>query len=221
MISILKGDISITDNESFVRDIIVNPISNIKIISLEEVSTLPLDSPNVLAGATLLPPIEALIAAADGDEALFDEIYFNYYNTREVVEYVSAVITYLYRGGSFILFYPEDDHAVKGKFLDMFWKRYGIMIGEVGVRQSQYDIMCTPIWLESIYNISGISSLDLLYLYPKEALIEDRLIYKLVMDISPPGESYQEKAQDILRLRDRLKEHRDLIIPFTTKGAQY
>ena len=214
---ILKGDISITDNLQFVEDVMVNPISNIKIISLEEVSTLPLDSPNVLAGATLLPPIEALIAAADGDEALFDSIYFDYYNHQNVIEYVSAIITYLYRGGSFILFYPEDDHAVKGKFLEMFWKRYGIMIGEIGVRNSQYDNSCVPIWLESIYNIGAITALELLYYYPNEALIEDRLIYKLIMEISPLGENYQEKVQDILRLRTRLKEQRNLIIPFTMK----
>ena len=213
--TILKGDISFTDNINFVQDIIVSPISDIKIISLEEVSTLPLDSPNVLAGATLLPPIEAQIAAADGDEPLFDEIYFEYYNTPTVVEYVSAIITYLYRGGSFVLFYPDDEPTLKGKFLDMMWKRYGIMIGEVGIRESQYDMSCTPIWLESIYNIGGISALDLLYLYPLEAPIQDRLIYRLIMELSPVGENYQQKAQEILRLRDRLKEKRDLIIPFT------
>lgn len=220
MVPILKGDISFTDNIDFVKDIISDPLPNVTIVSVEEIATIPLNAPNVIPGAVLLPPIDGMIAAADNDEPLFDEIYFFHYNTPTVIEFVNVLITYLYRGGSLILFYPEDELGIKSKLIDMFIKRYGILIGEISIRPCQFDIRYTPIWLESTLLTNSIDPIELLYLYPKEAKLEDRLIYRLIMELAPVGETYQQQVDYILHLRDALKINRNLIIPFVSvKGV--
>lgn len=213
---ILRGDMSITDNFEFIRDIALSSPSNqVKIINLEEVPSLDNDKlPNVIGGTIILPPIEALMAAANGDEQMFDQAYVEHLNTPVVVEFIDLLITALYKGTNLILFYPEDDLHLRGKILDIFWKRFGIMIGTVGQCQCQYDISCTPIWLEGIYDIGAISPYELLSMYPEEAMIQDRLIYKLIIAINPVGKSYQDKADYIISLKQKMKEKPNLIIPF-------
>jgi hypothetical protein len=211
---ILKGDISITDNFDFIRDIITSPPNEkIKVISLEEVPTIDTSLPNVIGGALLLPPIEAMMAAVDGDAPLFTQRYVDHLNNPAVSEMISILITALYRGTNLILFY-SDDIGIKDKIKEIFWSRYGIGIGEVGQYPATYDVFCTPIHLESIFDIGAIDPFELLYLYPEEALMQDRLIYKLVIAIRPIGDNYQERAEYILNLRHRLKENRKLIVPF-------
>lgn len=212
---ILRGDISITDNFDFIRDIITSPPNNnIKVISLEEVPSIDMNLPNVIGGTFILPPIEAMMAAANGDEEMFIQLYVDHLNTPAVMEFISLIITVLYKGTNIILFYPEDDLHLKEYIVDIFFKRYGILIGEVGQRQCQYDVSCEPIWLESIYDVGAIDPYELLYLYPEEALLQDRLIYSLINAIRPLGNNYQERVQVILDLRHKLKDKRDLIVPF-------
>ena len=95
-----------------------------------------------------------------------------------------------------------------------FWKRYGILIGEVSVRPCQYDISATPIWLESTFEAGVISPMEFLRLYPEEADIQDRIIYNLVTAIQPVADTYQEKVDYINSLKHKLKEKKNLVIPF-------
>ena len=212
---ILKGDMSITDNIDFIRDIIYSPPNdNVKVISVEEVPTIDTSLPNVIGGAFILPPIDAMMAAANGDEEAFYNLYIDHMNTAPVMDFVSLLISALYRGISLILFFPVDDLDLKKYILDIFWKRYGIMIGEIGIRPCQYDITATPIWLESTFETGIIDPIQFLQLYPKEADIQDRMIYKLVMAINPIADTYQEKANYINSLKFKLKEKPNLKIPF-------
>lgn len=215
MDSILKGDISITDNIDFIKDIIYSPPNdNVKVISVEEVPTIDTSLPNVIGGAFILPPIDAMMAAANGDEEAFYSLYIDHMNTAPVMDFISIIISVLYRGTSLILFYPIDDLDLKKYILDMFWKRYGIMIGEIGIRPCQYDVTATPIWLESTFETGIIDPMEFLYLYPKEADIQDRMIYKLITAINPIADTYQEKANYINSLKFKLKEKPNLKIPF-------
>ena len=212
---ILRGDLSITDNFEFIRDIITSPPNdNIKVISLEEVPTIDLNLPNVIGGSFLLPPIDAMMAAANSDEEMFTQLYVEHLNNPAVTEFIALIITVLYRGTNLILFYPDDDLNLKGNILDILWKMYGIAVGEIGLRQCQYDVSCTPIWLNLIYMTGALNPMELLYLYPEKALLEDRLIYNLITAIRPIGDTYQEKAQFILDLRHKLKENKNVIVPF-------
>ena len=216
---ILKGDISITDNIDFIRDIIFSPPNdNIKIISVEEVPSIDINLPNIIGGACLLPPIDAMMAAANGDEEAFYSFYVDHMNTPAIMEFVNLLISVLYRGTSLILYYPEDDLNLKGHILDMFWKRYGILIGEVSVRQCQYDITATPIWLESTFETGVMSPMEFLRLYPEGVDIPDRIIYNLIAAIQPVGDTYLEKVNYINSIKHKLKEKKNLIIPF--KQAQ-
>ena len=58
----LKGTIFVTDNVDLV---LKSSINNTKIISLDEDGVLP-QSPNIVGGLCLLPPIDAKIAEGDG-----------------------------------------------------------------------------------------------------------------------------------------------------------
>lgn len=210
---ILKGDIEITDNIDFVREIMYSNIPNTKIISLDENGTLPLDHPNVLGGVCLLPPMDALIAEADGDEQSFDIIYFNHFSEPFVEQFVVALITFLFKGGHLILYYPELNSVIGTKLLQMFWNKYGINIGRVGFSNCSYDKSCTPIWLGYMYSIDILSSYELLYLYPNDALIPQQIMDKLLLDISPYRKDFQDKVDYILALRSKLKEQPYLKIP--------
>ena len=96
----------------------------------------------------------------------------------------------------------------------MWYKRYGIMIGEISVRPCQYDNSAIPIWLQAIFRTGAISPFELLTLYPEEALIEDSLMYNLIAAIKPIGTSFNEKVKYIISLRHKLKENPNLIVPF-------
>lgn len=214
MDNILKGDISITDNVRFIRDIITSSPLNVKVISLEEIMSLPEESPNVIYGGQLTPPIEALMAAADGDEALFNQIYYAEFDKPELVELISVMITYLYRGGSFLLYYPDDDLNLKQKILDIFWLRYGIGVGEVPSRPARYDISCTPIWLGMMYNLGTIDAREFLSLYP-DAPILDNLMQKIILELHPAFcNSYDECVARILEYKKALNKNPNMIMPF-------
>lgn len=210
---ILKGDIQITDNIDFVREIMYSNIPNTKIISLDESCSLPLDHPNILGGACLLPPMDALIAEADGDEQSFDIIYFNHFSEPFVEQFVIALIVFLFKGGHLIMYYPELDTNIAPKLLQMFWNKYGISIGKIGFNECIYDESCTPIWLGYIYSIDIINPYELLYLYPNDAMIPQQIMDKLLLDISPYGSGYQDKVNFILDLRYKIKEQPKLKVP--------
>ena len=212
---ILKGDLSITDNIDFVREIAYSPSnSNVKVISVEEVPSIDVNLPNVIGGAFLLPPIDAMMAAANDDEYSFRQLYIEHLNTPPVMDFISIMLSALYKNISLVLFYPEDDLNLKSYMLDIFFKMFGVAIGEIGSRQCQYDVTAAPIWFESLLAIGTIDSMEFLYLYPEEAIIPDRLIYNLITAIAPTGNTYQDKVDFILDLRHKLKQNRNLIIPF-------
>ena len=80
---ILKGDISITDNLAFIQDVLQNNTNPaLRIVSMDEENSIPENHPMVVKGTCLLPPIDALIAEADGNEPLYDRIYNDYLNEK-------------------------------------------------------------------------------------------------------------------------------------------
>lgn len=207
---ILKGDISLTDNIQAVREILYSNNPQVKIVTLEEDGMLPLNHPNVLSGACLLPPIDALIAEADGDENLFDSIYFEHFNQPFQFQFIAALMTALYLGTNLILFIPELDTNVPMKLKQHFYLRYGIDLGIVGLKPCQYDPKCIPMWLQFIYVVNGISARELLYYYPVNAVIPPNMMDKLLVELKPYGKSLQDKENYILYLCSRYKEKPNL-----------
>lgn len=214
MIQILKGDISFTDNINLVRDIIFSNTPNVKVITLEEEGILPLNHPNVVKGTCMLPPVEALIAEADGDEKMFDTIYSDYLSTPFMIEFVSALMLSLYSGNSLILYYYElDGNNIVPKIRQHIFQRYGIYIGILGSNDiCKYDNRCLPIWLSSIYMINGISVRDFLLYYPINVTISQNIMNKILMEMRPYGNSLEEKEKYIYSLVAKFKQHPNLKI---------
>lgn len=216
--AILNGSMDITNNLDFVREMMFSNNPNIRIVSLDEDNILPTDHPLILGGTCLLPPMDALIAEADGDEQLFDNCYGNHFNDPFVTQFVGALIIFLHNGGNIIFFCPELDTNIGKKFLQHFWVRYGIQIGIIDINQCSFDYSCIPIWLTFIYMASVIHPFELLYFYPEDAMIPNNIMDKLLMEISPVG-TYEEKVKYILDLRSKLKNNPNTIVPLRSSDA--
>jgi len=212
---ILNGTMSITDNLGFVREMMNSGNPNIRIVSLDEDNILPTDHPLVLGGTCLLPPMDALIAEADGDEHLFDTCYSNHFNDPFVTQFIGALITFLHNGGNILYFCPELDTNIGKKFIQHFWVRYGIGISIIGANQCvpMTDNSCIPIWLQFIYQTGSIHAFELLYFYPEDAMIPDNMMDRLLIEISPVGDSFEDKVRYILDLRSKLKKNAQTIVP--------
>lgn len=201
---ILKGTIYITDNEDIIYQTPLN--GNTKIISLDEDGVL-MENDAILVGTCLLPPIEAKIAEADGNEPLYDTIYSNHLLEPYQQQFISALLSYLYKGGNLILFLPELGCTnTKEKFIYHMYKLYGIHCGLIGhpdlsVSNYYYDERCIPLWLNMIYSVHVISAYEYLYMYPADAIIQNiAILSELIDEINPYGESINDKINYILHL---------------------
>lgn len=203
--SILKGTIYITDKEEIVYNAPL--MSGTKIINLDEDGVL-MEHESIIGGTCLLPPIEAKIAEADGNEQMYDLIYANHLLEPFQQQFISALLSYLYKGGNLILFLPELGYTnTMQKLIFHIWDKYGVHIGIIGdmnpqVANCYYDDKCIPIWLNMIYSARVISYKEYLYMYPLDAVIQNhQVIEELINEISPLGESINDKLVYIDRLR--------------------
>lgn len=214
---ILKGDITLTDNLEFVKEILFSNSPNTKIISLDESNSIPLEHPNVIGGICLLPPIDALIAEADGDEELYNQYYYDHFTNPSVEQFVAAVVILLMSNINLLVYIPEIDQTnTAKKLMEMFWRRYGIGMGVMSntiQKSHNYDYSASPIWLGFAIKSNVISCRDYLYAYPIDCSIPDDILQYIIMDISPLGDSYTDKANYIYSLVYKLKEKPNLIIP--------
>ena len=208
--SIIKGNISITDNFPFINDLISSMQSNTKIIVLEEETNLPLNHPNVINGSCLLPPIEALIAEVDGNKPLFESIYNDYLNSPFVFEFMSAIITALHNSINIILYYPGlNGNIIIQNLLGFIYQRYGIGIGVIGYSNTTLNPNYSSLWISYMYITNGISGMEFLYYYPENIKIEDNIIDKIILDlklyVSP-----EHKESYIYGLVHKVKEKKNL-----------
>ena len=104
MNNILNGTMYITDNPEVIYNIPLNQ-PNIKIVNLDEDGVL-MNNDAMLVGTCLLPPVQAKIAEADGNEMLYDTIYNNHILEPHQQEFISALLSYLYKGGNLLFFLP-------------------------------------------------------------------------------------------------------------------
>ena len=198
---LLRGNIYITDS----LDVIYNASTDgsIKIISLDEDNILP-ESKDILGGTCLLPPLEAKIAEADGNEPLYDRCYINHLMAPYQQQFISAIISFLYKGGNLILFLPEIGYNnTMNKFIQHFFTLFGIHIGIIGEQDPRKancysDTRCIPIWLNMIYSARVISVFEYLYMYPVDALIDNQeVLMQIITELRPYGQSINEKINYI------------------------
>lgn len=205
---ILKGTIVATDDMNLINSV---PNSTIKILSLDEENRLNPNLPSVVVSTCLLPPMAALMAESDGDEDLYDMYYYTHLNDPFIQQFMAAIISWMYRGGSFIIFAPQMRDTVHIlKLRQKLWMLYGIGFG-IGDYKFELDFRCIPIWLNLMFRYSIISPYEYLTKLPKDAKIDNMTMQKLIANISPYAENFDESADIINRIHQGVKNNK--IIP--------
>ena len=204
---ILTGRIDITDNIILIRELLNSLADSTVIINLDEDNKL--EGNIVIQGTMLLPPPEAIIAEQDGDEYSYDTILNEYYNIPDMQMFVTGIINMLYRGNNILFYYPDlnpTESITIPKLLNLFWNKFGLGIGIIGIRECSYNCANTPMWLNMLYSVDAISAYEYLSKYPNDAKILDSFMSKLIADIRPIDEGSENKINTIYRLRKMLHE---------------
>jgi len=201
---VLYGRIDITDNVEIVRTIINSLDNSAVIINLDEDSRI--DGNNVIQGSVLLPPPEAIMAEQDGDQFAYDAIMDDYYNIKDIQLFVTGIINMLYRGVNVLIYYPDLDpkeSITVPKLINLYWNKFGLGIGVLGVSDCYYNNNSIPMWLNMLYDANAIGPYEYLCKYPLDAKLLDNYISKLINDIRPAD---KDKSKGIFRLHKRLHD---------------
>ena len=214
----LTGKIFITDKIEVVNNFPITPMS--RIINLDEDDVLPKETPYIISGQCLLPPIESKIAEADGNEAAYDEHYRKVLTNQYNQTFMAALISFLYKGGNLLLFLPELGYSLTcDKLIEHVLRIYGIQIGKIGYESNEYhkiteselhcfyDANYTPMWLDMVYLSGVISPYEYLLEYPIGLRLGNgnpEIMEKLIADLLPVGYTLIEKESSINFLRERL-----------------
>lgn len=206
---LFKGDICITHDINLVYDILKRGIDSNKIVNLDE--DMVINNPNVVVGNCLLPPPAALMAEVDGDEAMYDSIYYNYCQDDFMIKWFNAILGSLYVGNSIMFYYPPiNDNEIKtiSKFINMLYAMIGIHVGciernEVSfVDQTDYKRMIQ--WSEILYRMKLMSAEEFLYWRPIITIsnydtdMEEDLYETIAADLQLVCDSY-ESARKFIR----------------------
>lgn len=202
--------IDITDNWDIVYGVLRDPSSPVIVVDMNEDNdpNIPKDHPRVIGGSCLIPPMEALIAAADGEVEVFRAIYGEHFMSPFIDSYVGAIIIALMTGKQILISY-NDELGIVNEFINIFYSRYGIKIGVPGESEGMFDPSCIPIWLQYMYRENTITGIEFLFNYPVNVQINDAMMSKLINELMPVG----NKVQEIYRMVQLLKETPTLINP--------
>lgn len=209
------GRIDATNNWDIANGVLMDPMSQVIVIDMEDdISANPelRNHPRFIGGGCLIPPMEALIAAADGEAQVFKMMYAEHFETPFVDSFVAALIISLINGRQLLLYY-SDELGIMETMIDIFWARYGIKIGSVGEHDCEFDPTCIPIWLQYAYQENNIDARSFLFNYPLNVRINYSMMQKLIVDIMPVGSDDEEKAKEIYRMVQLLKETPNLENP--------
>lgn len=215
---VAPADISMTSNLDLVMDILIQnpyPETKVKVINLSMDSpTLPAEHPNLIGGTVLLPPIDALCAEQDGDEAKYNRLYLAYFQEDRVNLFMEALISALLLGTNIVLYVHDsaEFESTPRKLREVVGYLYGIHIGSLGQFPVQYEIQdhrCVKCWLTAAYKCNAITPREFMYLYPGP-IDSDEMLNKLIYDLCPLDE---DKVKFVQELTAKLKEKPDLIVP--------
>lgn len=147
----IPGKLFITNN----IDIVFHPIQPCVILNMDEEKKLSMQLPNCIEGTCLLPPVDAKIAEVDGDELKYNTIYMAHLAHQE--EFMAAIIMYLFKGGTIIIYLPDEYNYTKEKLTEFLFTIYGLKPGDIDTPQDPmranfiYDGYKTPYRLNLLY----------------------------------------------------------------------
>ena len=209
---IIKGTAYITGDVNVIYN---TPMNNmIKVVSMDEDGIL-MENDSIITGTCLLPPVQAKIAEADGNEQLYDTIYTNHLLDQYQQQFISALLSFLYKGGNLIFFLPELGYTnTMEKFTALMYSRYGIHIGLIGhqnpaIANFYLDERCIPIWLDMIYSVRVIDAYEYLYQYPLDAPLgcNSRTMEQLLDEIRPFEDTINKRVEYIIKLHKLIHEN--------------
>ena len=217
----LLGNIYITTDKGIVYETL-NTRPDIKLVNLDEENKLRIDPNRYIVGSILLPPVEAIIAEVDGDEQKYDFIYNAHISSDIVREYIACLLAFLYRGGSVLMYFPDEDYNnTLKKLLYFILINYGVHIGiiedqdpnnQICYLDNRYDGLI----LDLIYFYTGIIDWrEYLFQYPINLPIKESIMDIILNQMKPFGNTYKEKIDTVLRIRERIKKNPKIIVPIT------
>lgn len=202
-----------TDNRQEVMNIISSNAPNIKVLDLEEDASLPLDHPMVANGIAILPPVDSMIAEQDGNANAYFDFYYKRMCEPEQEDFMTAIICFLCNGNTMVVYIPNIRSVLASMFRKVIDAKYGILIGMYPQEQTLYNYDFAPVWLWKMYTVNFISARDYMILFPKEQLIPDYAKPSLMYELNLFGTDYQDKSNSLERIKNRLKEDRNFILP--------
>lgn len=168
--------------------LVMNDSGPAQIMSLDESLA---QSQWVMAATILLPPPVAMIAEADGKADEFYMIYRSYLATKEVSDFMNAMICFLFSGGNLIIYIPKvfQDSAFVPALFQYMYEIYGVQVG-TEERPFWYDNRYDPVNFNILYSLNVIDAYTYLSIYPISlmdmSVYEKQLIgNKLYMEIQP------------------------------------
>lgn len=220
MLQLLLGPTYVTSSEDVIFGLDYNK-ELVRVISLDEDEILP-ESPMIIGGTTLLPPIPAKIAEADGNEPLYDQLYHDHLISKFNEEYIAAVLSFLALGGKIVFFVPSvlDENYTRQKFLYHFSNIYGIIPGDLDSKDP-VALVCKndtynhqQQWADLIYYYTNQFTAYQYMIYTRfDVQLNSAIMNKLLSDLKPYASTIEEKINIINELRKQLQVNPNITIP--------
>lgn len=179
---IINGSIYLTSDPNM----IINNINSSKVINVTE-SPIYVEHPNSVKASILLPPIDALMADQDNNIELLRNIYYRYFVSDEVTEFMAIICAVLNKGVNIFMYVPGEElreFSYVGILLEMISNTYGIYIG-TSQRQFAFDSRFNQYIADLLFNNNLLD----INIYMKEAdfnIAANESIIKLDMILNPP-----------------------------------
>lgn len=226
-----KGTMRIVKDPNIIRCIPYN--KNIIVINLDEDDEYNLNNLKyVMGGTCLLPPMDAMIAEANGDANDYDIIYHNHLYEPFQLEYFSALLAYIYTKGDIIFYYPQDDIECTNtfiKFLEHIYTAYGIHIGYFYPKNRSelffIDVRRYGFILDQLFMVGVINVYC--YLFEKDIndIIPRQVIDKVVHDFNPYEDTYADAVEHIrnyrLLIHKKSNQNKLIVDPLKNLRGEY
>jgi hypothetical protein len=208
-IIMLRGSMFIIDDISKVN------LMNTIIVDMDEDNNL-YNLNNIVKGTLLLPPPQAMMAESDGNEMAYDEIYIEHLMSPKIREFISTLISCLYKGFNVLFYLPDSGYDnTRVKFTYHLFNLYGV---HPGIPESNNprlgdwycDMNRIPMWLDMIYLNGVISPYEFLVRFPLECIISEKAIEKLLLELKPYGNTVEEMINNLLDYRHKIKYNHKL-----------
>ena len=224
--------IGITDKPQVVESTLRAFNNNCFVVTLEEQGSIyNLDLNNFTKGTVLLPPPSAEIAAIDGDEHKFTELYYAHLCDLNSLEFVTLMMLMAYYTMPVLIYIPTDSLYLAGFLRDFFRFNFGVSpaVDSVVMPPDTKFEICNVYALFYLFDFIDINTFINLYLKVGRAMmislvpIQDLVLTKFAGETGFMNSNqyytrellYQAKVDHFLRFMNS----NTTIVPFTLEGG--